>query len=154
MYAALIFAALICSNASAVVRLSEGREFNPTAGYRFQVVTDSQLQQVVTSAVATIDRIAKSPWKAEQKLVAIHQTYEKVKLYRAHSWSRFPATEQKLDLLIGPYESFPVASNFSKKNCDSYYSTLKVDWEPSTQGAPTIQGVKRAWDNLKAICEG
>lgn len=154
MYAAIIFAAFITSSATAAVKFSEGREFGVSMGFRHQVVTDAQLRQVVNSAVATIDRIAKSPWKAEQKLTAIHETYQKVKAYRVNSWSRSPATEMKLDMLIGPYESFPVANNYKKQHCQNYYSTLKNEWEPTAQSAPTLHGVSRAWINLKAICEG
>ncbi len=154
MYAAIIFAAFITSSATAAVKLSEGREFGVGTGFRFQIVADQELQQVVTSAVATIDRIAKSPWKAEQKLTAIHDTFRKVKVYRANSWSRSPATEMELDMLIGPYESFPVANNFKKQHCQNYYSTLKNEWEPTAKNAPTLNGVSRAWNNLKAICEG
>ena len=154
MYAAIIFAAFITSSATAAVKLSDGREFGIGMGFRHQVVADEQLRHVVASAVATIDRIAKSPWKAEQKLAAIHDTYQKVKVYRSNSWSRSPATEMKLDMLIGPYESFPVANNFKKQHCQNYYSTLKTEWEPTAQGAPTLPGVSRAWNNLKAICEG
>lgn len=153
MYAALIFAALISSSASAVTSLSEGREFSPSKGYGFQVVDDAQLHKVVNGAVAFIDRIARAPWKPEQKLRAIQQACEKVQAYRARSWSRSPATEHRLDLLIGPYESFPSASEFRRNNCKNYYSTLKVDWEPTASGTPKLPGVKRAWNNLKAICE-
>lgn len=154
MYAAIILTALISTVASAQSTLSDGREFGHSkSGIVFQVVADSQLKQVVNGAVSQIDKIAKSTWKAEQKLVAIQQTVEKVSAYRAKSWSKSALVERNLDLLIGPYESFPAANNFNKNNCRDYQSTLKVDWEPITPGAPKLHGVKRAWDNLKAICE-
>lgn len=155
MYAAIVFAALIGSVVgSRAASLSDGREFGHSKSvFAFQVVADIELQKVVTGAVSAIDKIAKAPWKAEQKLMAIQQTVEKVSVYRAKSWSKSPFTEQKLDLLIGPYESFPAANNFNKRNCRDYQSTLKVDWEPATPGVPKLHGVRRAWDNLKAICE-
>ncbi len=152
MYPAIFLAALISSSVSARVSLSIGQEFAHGSGYRFQLVEDSEIRKVVQSAVYSIDKIARAPWKAEQKLTAIHQIYEKVKNYRARSWSRSPSTELKLDLLIGPYESFPMASSFRKQNCQNYYSTLKIDWEPTAIAEPSLKGVKRAWDNLKIIC--
>lgn len=155
MHAAFIFTALIGLAAQAkITNVSEGREFGVKTGYLFQVVDDAQIKQVVEGAVLAIDRISRSPWKAEQKLTAIQQTVEKVSIYRARTWSRSPNTEHKMDLLVGPYESFPHAGNYNKRNCKDYYSTLKIDWEPSAIDTPTIKGVKRAWDNLKAICEG
>lgn len=153
MHAALIFTALISSSASAVVSISEGREFGVSSSYTFRVASDAELRKVVTNAVSIIERVATAPWKPDQKLTVIHQTVEKVRLYRARSWSRSPSTEQSLDLLIGPYESFPLASNFRKQNCASYYSTLRVEWEPTAGTKPQIPGVKRALSQLKAICE-
>lgn len=153
MHAALIFTALISSSASAVVNLSEGREFGVSSSYAFRLASEVELRKVVTNAVSVIERVAKAPWKPDQKLTVIHQTVEKVRIYRSRSWSRSPSTEQSLDLLIGPYESFPLASDFRKKNCASYYSTLKVDWEPTAGATPLIPGVKRALSHLKAICD-
>lgn len=117
-------------------------------------MSDSELRKFVEGAVVAIDGIARSNWTAEQKLTAIKQRYEKTQSYRARVWSRSPSTEMKLDLLIKPYESFPEAIYYRKQNCKSYYSTLKTDWEPTASAMPTLKGVKRAWDNLKAICEG
>ena len=108
---------------------------------------------MVDASVANIDQIARLPWSPQKRLSSIQLEIRKVESFRARSWSRSPATEHKLDLLIKPYESFPEASQFRKENCKSYYSTLKIDWEPTAPAAPTLKGVKRAWDNLKARCE-
>jgi hypothetical protein len=158
MYSTILLAAFVATQTFAAgggaSRISDGREFGTSSGFNFEIVSDSQLRQLVEGTVAQIDRIARAPWKPEQKLTAIQQQYEKVQAYRKTAWSRSPATEHKLDLLIKPYESFPEAGYFRKQNCKSYYSTLKIDWEPTAPSEPTLKGVKRAWDNLKAICEG
>jgi hypothetical protein len=155
MYATVIFTTFFSLQVLAAgEKRSEGEQFAPSAGFGFQVVADIELRQIVESALKSIDQISRSSWKAEQKLAAIQLQYDKVQSIRSSSWSKSPATELKLDLLIKPYESFPEANNFVKRNCKSYYSTLKVDWEPTAKAEPTLKGVKRAWDNLKAICSG
>jgi hypothetical protein len=158
MYARILFAALITSIATSSVfareQLADGHEFGPSAGILFQVVDDATLRSYIEGSVATIDKIAHSTWTAEQKLSAIQAEYRKVEAYRKTSWSRSPATELKLDYLVGPYETFPHAENFRKSDCDSYFNTLKSEWDPTSEGVPTVRGLKRAWGNLKAICEG
>jgi hypothetical protein len=153
MHRAFLLAALIASSSAfAADRISDGRAFGIGPTLVFAVVPDAQLRQVVESAVASIERASRANWTAEQKLSSIHQTLAKVQTYRKTAWSRSPATEHKLDLMINPYESFPKPEEFRQKNCPTYMSTLKLDWEPTATNAPTIKGVKRAWDNLKHIC--
>jgi hypothetical protein len=154
MYRAIIFATFVAASSSfAVIRVSDGREFGMSSHFAFAVVSDEQLREVVEAAAASVDRISRANLTAEQKLQQIKMNMVRVQEYRKMAWSRSPATEYKLDLMMTVYESFPEAAEFRRNLCPQYFSTLKLDWEPTAQGVPTIRGVKRAWENLKSICE-
>ena len=122
----------------------------------FDVVDDKSLRQYIVENVANIKKVStSSSFSVQQKLDYIQSIVETVSKYRSTHWSRSAYVEHELDLMIKPFESFPVGREFQVQRCDQYQNRLILEWEPGAQDAgPSQRGVAEALQILKQICKG